>query len=217
MFSYYGSKSKLVNLYPEPLHDTIIEPFAGSARYSLKYWDKDIYLIEKDITLIKVWKYLQNVSPKELDSLPRVKFGDNIKDFNLSEEELLFMSFIVNEGNTGKRYTVTKRAAPKVDYKIKTTKDILPRIKHWKIIHGDYTDAPDICATWFVDPPYVNGGQYYRFSNIDYNFLSSWCLNRKGQLIVCEGKGANWLPFIDLKEYWGGIKHGTERVFIRNE
>lgn len=54
MFSYYGSKSKLVNLYPEPLHDTIIEPFAGSARYSLKYWDKDIYLIEKDITLIKV-------------------------------------------------------------------------------------------------------------------------------------------------------------------
>jgi site-specific DNA-adenine methylase len=35
MFSYYGSKSKIVKYYPCPAHDKIIEPFAGSARYSL--------------------------------------------------------------------------------------------------------------------------------------------------------------------------------------
>ena len=29
MFSYYGSKSKIVHLYPTPKFDKIIEPFAG--------------------------------------------------------------------------------------------------------------------------------------------------------------------------------------------
>ena len=47
MFSYYGSKSKLVDYYPPPKFDKIIEPFAGSARYSLKYWQNDILLIDK--------------------------------------------------------------------------------------------------------------------------------------------------------------------------
>ena len=31
MFSYYGSKSKIVDYYPPPKHKKIIEPFAGSA------------------------------------------------------------------------------------------------------------------------------------------------------------------------------------------
>ena len=44
---YYGSKSKIVNKYPEPEYGKkIIEPFAGTAQYSLKYWDRDIVLIE---------------------------------------------------------------------------------------------------------------------------------------------------------------------------
>jgi len=34
MFSYYGSKSKIVDYYPPPKHKRIIEPFAGSARYT---------------------------------------------------------------------------------------------------------------------------------------------------------------------------------------
>jgi len=37
MFSYYGSKKKIVKYYPEPVHDVIIEPFAGAAWYSLEY------------------------------------------------------------------------------------------------------------------------------------------------------------------------------------
>lgn len=43
MFSYYGSKSKIVNYYPPPKENIIIEPFAGSARYSLKYFDNPIF------------------------------------------------------------------------------------------------------------------------------------------------------------------------------
>lgn len=32
MFSYYGAKTKIVDYYPKPLFDKIVEPFAGSAR-----------------------------------------------------------------------------------------------------------------------------------------------------------------------------------------
>ncbi len=42
MFSYYGSKSKIVKHYPPPEYDTIIEPFAGSARYALMYYNKNV-------------------------------------------------------------------------------------------------------------------------------------------------------------------------------
>jgi site-specific DNA-adenine methylase len=45
MWSYYGGKSKIVQYYPDPKYDTIIEPFAGSAQYSLygDNWKKTDY------------------------------------------------------------------------------------------------------------------------------------------------------------------------------
>ena len=57
MFSYYGSKSKIVDYYPPPKHKRIIEPFAGSARYSLKYFDREINLYDKYPIVIEVWHY----------------------------------------------------------------------------------------------------------------------------------------------------------------
>ena len=48
MFSYYGSKSKIIKHYPKPTTLKIREPFAGSARYSEMYWETpDIILVEK--------------------------------------------------------------------------------------------------------------------------------------------------------------------------
>ncbi len=48
-----------MNLYPPPKFDKIIEPFAGSARYSLKYWQKDVTLIDKYEVIVRTWKWLQ--------------------------------------------------------------------------------------------------------------------------------------------------------------
>ena len=50
---------------------------------------------------------------------------------------------------------------------------------------------------------------------IDYNSLSEWCLSRKGEIIVCENSNADWVPFSNLKEYWGGIKKSTEVVYLK--
>ena len=47
MWSYYGAKTNIIDHYPPPKFDKIIEPFAGSARYALKYYDRDIILVDK--------------------------------------------------------------------------------------------------------------------------------------------------------------------------
>jgi site-specific DNA-adenine methylase len=219
MISYYGSKSKLVDLYPEPIHDKIIEPFAGSARYSLKYWDKDVLLIDKYEPIIKMWHWLQQATEKDLGNLPVPKRGESLLDFNLSEGEHLFLSFIVSEGVASPRNIVTKRASSRVNHKIQTTKDILNKIKHWDIRLGDYEDIENQEATWFIDPPYFNGGEHYPKGSkyIDYKELANWCKSRQGQVIVCENDNANWLPFTNLKEHWGGIKRSVEVMYYQEQ
>jgi hypothetical protein len=78
----------------------------------------------------------------------------------------------------------------------------LPKIRHWRVRHCSYSDAPLVNATWFIDPPYQRAGKYYRFNStgIDYKALSRWCRSRPGQVIVCENRGADWLPFEKLSD-----------------
>jgi len=218
MWSYYGSKSKVVKLYPEPSHDKIIEPFAGSARYSLEHWQNDIVLCDKNPTIISVWRYLQNCNKRDLQSLPVLQHGERLSDYNLSQEERNYLGFVVSEGVSTPRNTVTKRAAPKVSHKIQRTIDILDKIKHWTLVCGDYTEIKNERATWFVDPPYQNGGEHYPFGNkLDYDKLSAWVKTRNGQVIVCENNQADWLPFVLLKGHWGGRKHSTELLYLHSD
>ena len=95
------------------------------------------------------------------------------------------------------------------------------RIRHWTIIEGDYTDAPDIEATWFIDPPYVKAGLRYRHGSdaIDFSRLGAFCQNVEGQVIVCEQEGADWLPFeffhqAKANESVSGGKISNEVVWI---
>ena len=117
MFSYYGSKSKIVDVYPPPKFDKIIEPFAGSARYSLKYFEKDIVLIDKYPVIIEVWNYLKNASEKDILKLPRLKRGEKFRDNKqLSEIEKKFYGFITQAGSTGERYSVGTMQGINIDY-----------------------------------------------------------------------------------------------------
>jgi len=70
-------------------------------------------------------------------------------------------------------------------------------IRHWRVENCSYSEIPDLEATWFVDPPYQDKGKWYVHgsSGIDYPHLGGWCAERKGEAIVCEQSGADWLPF----------------------
>jgi len=107
MVSYYGSKSKIVKLYLPPTKDIIIEPFAGTARYSLMYWEKDVRLYDLNPNIITMWHYLQSATEKDLLSLPKLKRGDDLRNFDLSEGERCFLGFCVNEGSAN-QYVIKK-------------------------------------------------------------------------------------------------------------
>lgn len=219
MFSYYGSKSKMIKFYPKPECDKIIEPFAGSARYALEYWEKDVLLVDNYDKIIRIWHYLQKASVKDIESLPELTYKQSLDDYKyLSDDERLLMGFMVARGVRRPQKIVQKFSNIDID-KRRIIKN-LHKIKHWKIELGDYKKIENQKATWFVDAPYQIGGELYntceRDSLIDFNFLSEWCKNRIGQVIVCENTKASWLPFSPLRENKGAYSKTTESIWINN-
>lgn len=204
MFSYYGSKSKIIGRYPEPVFDHIIEPFAGSARYALKYWDRQVTLVDKYKVICDVWNYLISASVKDIESLPDMSKGDKVEDHkHLTDAERYLIGFCINRGNPLPVRTANNYNSWNKD-KIKIASSLY-KIRHWKVIHGSYESCTgESNVTYFVDPPYVDKGYKYKHSIIDYEQLRKWCLNAgvNNQVIVCENTGADWLNFktlVDIK------------------
>jgi site-specific DNA-adenine methylase len=188
MWSYYGAKTNIVDAYPRPKHKKIIEPFAGTARYALKYFDREVLLVDKYEVIIKIWKWLQQCSPSDILGLPRFKNGDNINHVTYScEEARLLTGFLVGFGFTEPRKTSTPRLRNRPnaqEYTIRKIAGELYKIRHWEIRHGSYEEIQNEPATWFIDPPYQFGGHAYKCSNkkIDFNHLSPWSRDREGQV-----------------------------------
>ena len=202
-FTFFGGKWRTALRYPDPEHRTIVEPFAGSAGYALRHYTHKVVLVEKSVTVADLWGYLINVPADEIRSLP-VEISD-LRDMNLLPEQKSLIGFWLNKGsvhpgNVPSRWmrdrirpnsfwgpVIRERIALQVD-----------AIRHWEVLCGDYSMSPDCSATWFVDPPYQRSGLLYRESSASINFseLASWCEMRKGQAIVCEQQGADWLPFL---------------------
>lgn len=211
MFSYYGSKSKLIDLYPSPKYSKIIEPFAGSARYALKYFDRDVLIVDAYEVVVKIWKYLQLASEADILGLPNLTYKQSTDDYNLSEGERLLLGFLVARGSRRPAKVVQKFSSVEQDKK-RIAKDLY-KIRHWKIELGTYENIPNQTATWFIDPPYQNVGKAgynvnERGNAIDFRALGDWCKSRNGQAIVCEVTTANWLQFTPLKKTtWSKINH----------
>ncbi len=219
MFSYYGSKSKIVDYYPPPKHKRIIEPFAGSARYSLKYWQNDVLLVDKYPVIVEVWEYLKNASEADIKGLPKLDTGHTIDDYDLSDIERKFMGFMVQDGTTGMRRTASYFAVKRMDEKFDFIIKNLHKIKHWKIKLGGYDELENEEATWFIDPPYQFGGHEYKCSNkqIDFAKLAEWCEDRNGQAIVCENTKADWLPFKPMVAMQGTMFRTTEAIWSNHK
>lgn len=216
MFSYYGRKSKLIDLYPKPTKDTIIEPFDGSAVYALNgnNWEKDVIIVDKYEVVIKIWQYLQQASVEDILSLPNFKKGDKVTDHqHLTKQEKWLIGFCINRGNSTPVITASNYNSWDKD-KVRIAND-LHKIRHWDIRLGSYVGIENINATWYIDPPYQKMGKYYKHNGdgIDFMHLSKWCKEREGQVIVCENKGADWLEFQDLKVFRGSAKTNTEVMF----
>lgn len=218
MFSYYGAKTNIAHRYPRPIHGKIIEPFAGSARYALRYFEKDVLLIDLDPAIIAMWHFLQKSVPADIFDLHIPATGQSVDDITYScPGEKLLVGFIIGYGNHSARKTRSEKylvSRPNwIGNNKKRIADNLFKIKHWDIRIGDYKDIPDQEATWFIDPPYYKGGWRYRYNKIDYGHLAGWCMQRSGQVIVCEQEPADWLPFIPFVKHKGAKGMCSEVVW----
>jgi hypothetical protein len=205
-FTYYGGKFRTAPFYPKPIYSTIIEPFAGSAGYSMRYYDRKIILIEKSSILAEMWRFLIKATPEDILKIPEIEYMYDLPS-STPEGARYLVGFCLNNGSTTPCRQLSsglRKLSGLPGYKIsgwsEYRKRIISRqvllIKHWKIIEGDYTSVPNLEATWFVDPPYNNRvGKRYPCQVSSYEELSDWCRLRFGQVIVCEQEGAMWLPF----------------------
>lgn len=222
-FSYYGSKWRLSKHYQPPQYQTIIEPFAGSACYSLRYSTRQVILVDLYQPLVEVWRYLMRATPQDILSLPILAPGDNVHDCGLEAGARDLIGYNLNQSQAYPARQLSKWAREDDIWWRRRAKFWGPplrkriarqinAIKHWQIIEGDYRKAPDIEATWFIDPPYHFSGRHYHHSALDYEELAEWCLSRKGQVIVCEQEGATWLPFQAFANDVNGIGGKTCEV-----
>lgn len=210
LISFMGNKWKTAKQYPSPKYDTIIEPFAGGAGYALNYPYLKVKLFDRDDYICAVWDYLINTSEDEIRSLP--DFPEKLEEYNIPQEAKLLIGYWLNPTTAVSR----KRASPWTKKlwdegkhhsvwgpRIKETiASNVSKIRHWTIQNKSYKDLDNEKATWFIDPPYVDKGKYYRCGSkdINYDHLANFCKTREGQVIVCENEGASWLPFSFLRK-----------------
>jgi site-specific DNA-adenine methylase len=215
MFSYYGSKSQVAGYYPPPKYSKIIEPFAGSARYSLKHWQNDVLLVDKYDVVINIWKWLQQCSKGDILGLPTLKEGDDIRCLNLNDEAKMFLGMLAGVASTSPRWKVSSYAANQGGRKrqLKTISEHLHKIRHWEVRLGSYDEIENTESTWFIDPPYQFGGNGYKHNKIDFDSLSEWCKSRNGQAIVCENTKADWLPFKPVTKLHGAMSDTIEAIW----
>ena len=241
LFSFFGAKWRLAPHYPPPEHDTIVEPFAGSAGYSCRYPDKSVILVELDPVIAALWRWLIAAPSAEILALPLLEPGCLVPA-GLRAEAATLIGFWCNKAATYPRRSITGTWGTRypdqfwgTNIRARVARDV-ERIRHWKVLEGPYYIAPPITATWFVDPPYVGRrlvskyrgggppltravGDRYRHGSRDIHFehLGTWCKSRRGLVIACEAAGADWLPFRHFKHaksttHSAGVGRTTEEV-----
>jgi site-specific DNA-adenine methylase len=203
LFYYYGRKKQIARHYAPPSYQTIVEPFAGAASYSLhgSNWRRQVILVERDHRVAAIWRWLiEEATPSSILALPDLHAGEKSSEFLHIIHAATKMAF---------KYKTIK-ATPVLERNWEISRRVMAasvhKVKHWSLIEGDYTRVPNIEATWFLDPPYkASPGQGYDHgsSDLDYEALANWALERKGQLIFCEGEFGDYLPFRPLLQLAG--------------
>lgn len=208
MFYYFGRKGRLAQCYPTPEFPLVIEPFAGSMAFTLHYKPAEAIGIEVDPMVCWAWADVTCLTPAEILAIEEPALGTRVDD------RWMMMAAGSHGTARAKSYLWTDR----MSRDLRKQKRFAARHVDYAVAHidyrwGDYREAPDVEATWFIDPPYQRVRRGYR-SDLDYTELAEWVRSRRGQVIVCEQAGADWLPFEPLRVIRGTTnKVTTEMVW----
>jgi hypothetical protein len=225
-FPYYGSMWNRARYYPAPAHDVVIEPFAGSAGYSLFYDCRRVDLFDVDPIVCGVWDFLLTAEPDEIMELPELpEIGDSVDNYAIPQEAKWLIGFWLNRGSAQPKKSRTAYSArtdrAQLNWSRKAKERIigqLPIIEEgWTITEGSYELSPNEEATWLYDPPYQDKGKHYRYPFGDYAALAAHVRSRQGLAIVCEQHGADWLPFRPLGSFKSTKGRTEEVAFVRGD
>lgn len=225
----FGSKVGSAHRYPDPTHRRLIEPFAGGAGYALLHHTKDVVLADVDPTIVGVWRYLIDASPERVRTLPLIGPEQEVAELDCDEGGRLLISWALNQTATPRKRLSSwgvyhqGRACYWGHRRREQAAVIASRVKHWTVLNASFDSLENEKATWFIDPPYVDGGASYAFSQVDYPTLADWCRTRRGQVMVCERVGASWLPFWPLysaptaRRFMGNRTRCAEAIWMNEE
>ena len=228
MFGYYGTKRSIAHYYPEPLYDTIVEPFCGAAGYSLHglRWRKQVRLFDVDPSVVAAWDFLIHANYKDIIELPILKPGETVSNIDgLEHGARCFLGFMIsaspatvkNTATVKTRWTKTKR---------RWAADRVWKVNHWTIENLNFRALRlGYRVSWFVDPPYEQDKNNYRFgmTAADYYALGLAVREWQGQLIVCEGDGVTWIdakPLVSIQGQGSVDRPGrksTEYLYYRED
>ena len=205
---YYGGKHMHAGAYPRPLYNgLIVEPFAGSAGYACRHGaGRDVLLIDADPIIAGLWAWLIGASADDVKGIGDIPDGGTVDDLDAPQPARWLAGFWCNNGVAQPCKSPSQWArhppkgswggwGPRVRERVASA---LPLIRGWRVLHGTYSAAPDVMATWFVDPPYQGkAGSHYKHGSgaLDYDALGRWCRAREGRVIVCESDAAQWMPW----------------------
>jgi len=219
LFKYFGSKWRGAKHYPAPEYQLIIGACAGGAAYEQHYANREVWLFDPDPEVAALWDYLIHADPAEIRALPceGLTAGTDIRTLGLSPGGALLLKYwqrtgrsscwtvsniVTGENKWCKEHGRGPNAAGSTGMWHPTIRErtavLIERIRHWKVFQAGYAEIPDVEATYFVDPPYQHQPGVYACWQMDYQHLGAWCKSRRGQVIVCEQEGADWLPFRPL-------------------
>jgi len=207
LFKWFGSKWLSSKTLPEPQFDTIVEPFAGGAGYSLRHAHKKVILSELDPYISELWMWLiEEATPADIREIPvNIPEGTNILRLPLSYGQMLLLKSWQRTNNVGGCWTISPWGNKPGQWTESTRARVseeIGAIKHWTFVEGGAfeTMTSGIQATWFVDPPYQYNYDYKQRIE-DYAHFANVVLELKGQVIACEaicpktGKVPDYLPF----------------------
>lgn len=230
-FSYYGSKWNIAPKYPAPKYGKIIEPFCGSAQYSLVYPHLKVELYDIYEPIVMAWDFLIHSSEKDILDLPSYFYSLDDPQWSwISKEAKMLIGFNINQASAGpcRIFSIGKPLNKCLDaqwWGDKKKALIIkqkPYIAHWKIEKKHYEHIPNEQATWFIDPPYqCAAGKRYTHSYIEYDVLEKWVLQRMGQYIVCDMQGVKYgdfKPFLPVRKMgFGSIKRANVEMIWCND
>jgi site-specific DNA-adenine methylase len=204
LFKWFGSKWLSSKKYPCPEeYDNLFEPFAGSASFALRFWNKKVTIFENNKLLASLWNWLIDEADSKLimDIPTGLPPYFNIQSLDLSYGQQLLLKHWQRTNNYGNCWTTSPWGHMPGQWTSSTRERVAREVefvKHWKFEQPTYKEA----GFYFIDPPYMYN---YKYGSDDFNYvklveqISS--IPSKSAILACEaicpktGTVPDYLPF----------------------